>query len=380
MNTQVITDHAHALSMAKILLMSRPDSAFLTTICFSLKFVWDESISTAAVNDTTMYINPKFFLELPKEERVFVLVHECLHVALLHIFRGEGLCPDKFNQAADHVINLMLLQRGFKMPDWVLKDPQYTGMSTEEVYALLPKPGPNDSSRKMGQDIKSPEAGDKGKSKEEQIKAEQAVQDILIRAAMQSKIANDKIGTIPGEIQIYLNGLLNPKLPWNRILQKYLQATAKHDYSFRKPNRRFFPKYHLPSLHSESLMSLAIAVDASGSVSDHDFTVFASEVHGILKMMKPESITLVQFDTDLKSIDKVNSVQELSQLTFTGRGGTDIHPVLEWANTKKPQLLLIFTDGYFKFTDVVTTTPVLWIVHNNPGFVAPFGKVIHYAI
>ena len=262
------------------------------------------------------------------------------------------------------------------MPDWVLKDPQYTGMNTEEVYALLPDPEKNDEPRKMGQDIMPAE----GETPEEQAKAEQAVQDILIRAAVQSKMSEDKIGTIPGDIQIYLNGLLDPKLPWYRILQKYLQNTAKHDYTFRKPNRRFFPKHHLPSLYSESLIDLTIAVDASGSVSDADFKVFASEVAGILKMMKPEKITLIQFDTEIHSVDDVRNVMELSKLVFTGRGGTDVTPVIDWAIANKPQLLLIFTDGYFHHPKVVPTVPVLWMIHNNPAFTAPYGKCIHYSI
>ena len=362
----------HALSIAKINLMSIPDSTFFSTICFSLKFVWDESIETANVNAVTMRINPTFFLGLSPAERVFVLVHESCHVAYCHILRLMGRCPDKYNIAADHVINLQLLARGFKMPDWVLKDPQFTGMSTEEVYALLPKPGPDDQQRKMGQDIQ-PSEGDA-----KQI--EQAVQDIIIRAAMQSKMSHDAPGSIPGDVQIYLNGLLNPKLPWNRILQKYLNATAKSDYSFRKANRRFFPKYHLPSLHSESLMNIAIAVDASGSVSDEDFKVFVSETNGILRMMKPEKITLIQFDTEIIKVDEVRSVMDLSKVTFTGRGGTDIHPVLEWATVNKPQLLLVFTDGEFRFTDVKTKVPVLWVIHNSPQFTAPFGKVISYSI
>lgn len=366
----------HALSIAKVHLISMPDTVFFSTICLSLKFVWDGTIDTAAVNSTTMYINPAFFVGLPPQERVFVLAHEVLHVALVHMLRGQGKCPDKYNQAADHCINLLLLARGFKMPDWVLKDPQYTGMSTDEIYALLPKPGPDDKPRKMGNDIKP--GGEE--SKEAQAKAESEIQDILIRASIQSKMAGNTPGSIPGDVAIYLNGLLNPKLPWNRILQKYLHATAKSDYSFRKANRRFFPKYHLPSLHSESLMNIAIAVDASGSVSDEDFKVFVSETSGILRMMRPEKITLIQFDTEIIKVDEVRSVMDLSKVTFTGRGGTDIHPVLEWATVNKPQLLLVFTDGEFRFTDVKTKVPVLWVIHNSPQFTAPFGKVISYSI
>ena len=96
--------------------------------------------------------------------------------------------------------------------------------------------------------------------------------------------------------------------------------------------------------------------------------------------MKPECITFIQFDTEIHSVDHVKSVQELMQLKFTGRGGTAITPVIEWANQNKPQLLMVFTDGFFRFPGIQTKVPTTWLIHNNPTFAAPFGKVVHYEI
>lgn len=360
--------HIQALNKAKINLMSRTDSAFFTTICFSLKHVWDEKVSTACTQGTEIRFNPNFFMSLDAEERVFLLIHETMHVAYLHMERLGQFNPAKWNVAADHVINLQLIERGYKMPSMGLANPQYKGMSTEEVYKLLPE---QDES-KTDMDLKPYE----GKTEELQ----EAVKDILVRAAVQSKIEGDKIGTIPGEIQFFLDRLLKPKLPWNRILQKYLHAMAKNDYTFKKPNRRFFPKHHLPSLYSENLMDLAIAVDISGSVSDTEFTTFVTETNSILRMMKPNKINLIQFDTEIKSITEIKTVKNLADVQFEGRGGTDIRPVLEWTAVKKPQLLLVFTDGYFRFGDATSNTNTLWLIHNNKKFSAPFGKTIHYEI
>lgn len=357
-----------ALNKAKIALMQRPDSAFFTTVCFSLKHIWTDKVKTACTDGASIEFNPEFFMSLTQEERVFLLIHESMHVAYLHMDRLHDREPQKWNIAADHVINLQLLERGFKMPSMGLADPKYKGMSTEEVYKLLPDPvgEPKDMDLKMS-DLPSEEL-------------QGAVQDILVRAQIQSKMQGEGIGAIPGEIQIFLNKLLDPKLPWHRILQKYLQSMAKNDYSFRRPNRRFFPKYHLPSLYSESLMDIAIAVDTSGSVSDSDFKSIVSEVTGILRTMRPKNISLIQFDYTLKSVDKVSSLQELSKVTFTGRGGTQLLPVLEWANENKPQLLLIFSDGEFSLPGLETKMPTIWLVHNNPRFKAPFGKIIEYSI
>ena len=275
----------------------------------------------------------------------------------------------KWNIAADYVINLQLAKQGYPIPrDWLL-DTQWEDMSTEEVYKALPDDPPEECDLDL-------EPGDP--LQDDQLARD--IEDILVRASVASKMAGDKPGSVPGDIQIFLNKLLNPVLPWTRLLQKYLNSFTKNDYSFRKPNRRFFPKYHMPSLDGQKLMNLSIAVDTSGSVSDHDFLVFISEVSTILRMMKPEKITLVQFDCSIKAIDEIESLRDLERCKFTGRGGTNIQPVMKWAEENKPQLLMVFSDGDFYPAQTKPPGETLWVIHNKPNFKAPFGKTIHYTI
>lgn len=361
-------DHVKALDKAKIALMSKADSAFFTTVCFSLKHVWDETIPTACTNGTEIRYNPQFFMSMNEHERVFLLVHEAMHVALLHITRLKGRNHKKWNMAADYVINLMLVERGFTMPKEGLLNKSYAGLSTEQVYDLIPDQQAED----FPMDIE--EAPGDLPAMEEEIK------EILVRASVASKMAGDKPGSIPGDIQIYLDKLLKPKLPWKVILRRFIQSFAKDDYTFTRPNRRFFPKHILPGLKSEKLIDLAIAVDTSGSVTDEEFKRFVSEVSGILKMMQPDEITLVQFDTEIKSVDPIKNLRELGQVNFVGRGGTKIGPVLDWAKENKPQLLLVFSDGEFHWPGDKLKSPTLWMIHNNKRFQAPFGQVIHYEV
>jgi predicted metal-dependent peptidase len=97
--------------------------------------------------------------------------------------------------------------------------------------------------------------------------------------------------------------------------------------------------------------------------------------------MKPPKITLLQFDTRIIAEDQLTSMQEISRVKFTGRGGTQIAPVLQWADDNKPQLLLIFTDGGFKFPRRdEPKSPIIWLIHDGPHWEAPYGKVIHYEI
>lgn len=360
--------HEVALSKAKIQLMSRPDSAFFTTLCFNLVHVFDESIPTASTNGKEIRYNPEFFLGLTADTRVSLLVHETMHVAYLHMLRLGDRDHRKFNIAADHVINLQMKERGFPIPDNWMCDDKYKGLTSEEVYKLLPDEPPTEFHPDLIEAI-----GDL-------TSIENEIQDMVIQASIQSKASGDKAGTIPGEIEIFLNKLLNPKLPWHTILRKYMNSMAKTDYSFRKPNRRFFPEHHLPSMHGSALNHLAFAVDTSGSVSDQDFLRIVSEIHGILKSLKPEKMTIIQFDTDIRHVNVVGTTEELKNLKFTGRGGTCIGPVMDWVAENRPQLTLVFSDGYFGFpkSNPNTKCAFTWLVHNNPDFKAPFGKVIHY--
>lgn len=364
--------HQKALDKAKIQLMARPDSMFFTTVCFSMKHIWDESISTAGTNGLQILFNPAFFMELDPEEQVFLLLHETLHVALDHITRKGERDHSTYNAAADYVINLMLVNTGFRMPQGGLLDRKYEGWSTGHVYEDLMQNPPPKPPPVPWDDIIQP-----GTEEESQI-IKDAIDDVLVRAALQSKIAGDKPGSIPGEIELYINSLLNPKLPWNRILQRYITKLSKNQYTWRKPNRRYFPKHRLPTQYSESLCDIAVAIDTSGSVSDAEFHRFASETYAILKHEKPTSLTLLQFDTEIRNNTTIHKPSDLKNTTFTGRGGTRIGPVIEWAAANRPNLLLIFTDGGFHNHSPDPKLPIIWMINDNPKWQAPWGKVIHF--
>lgn len=354
-----------AMNKAKIQLMERPDSIFFTTVCFSLQFHWDETIPTACTNGKELRINPAFFLSLNPAEQVFLLLHETLHVAFMHMVRLSERNPAKWNMAADYVINALLIARGYTMPKGGLYEKQYRDMSTEAVYNLLPDPPEG-----FNMDLFE------GEGNPEEIQTE--LDDLLVRAALQAEMQNAPPGSIPAEIQIYLDSLINPQLPWHRILRSYFTKMAKNDYTFRKPNRRFFPDMILPTPYSDNLTDIAIAVDTSGSVTDDQFCHFISEVQGIMKQLQPTTLTLIQFDTKIKSEEVLKTRADLGKVGFVGRGGTRIEPVFEWAKQHKPNVLIIFTDGYFHHPQEAPTVPIIWVIHSNPHYHTPYGKVITY--
>ena len=355
----------HALQQAKIHLMTRPDTVFFTTVCFSMKLVWDTTCPTGATDGKRLFLNPEYFMKLNQEERIFLLLHETLHTAFMHMTRIQGRDPRKWNLAADHVINLMLIARGYRMPKGGLANPDYSELSVEQIYALIS----DEDVANYTMDLREAE--------ESLDELQKDIEDSLVRAQLQVQM-DGRPCNIPGEIQIFLDSLLKPKLPWKKVLARYIQSFTKSDYTYRKPSRRCSSDYILPSLYSESCNSIAVAVDTSGSVTDDEFKQFISELHSILRMLKPEKLTLISFDTTVHEVVEVKTVKELSKVHFTGRGGTLIGPVNHWIEEHKPRLTLVFTDGCFHFYSQASPGNVLWLIHNNPKFSAPYGKTIHY--
>ena len=364
-----LTKHNEALEKAKIDLMLQPDCAFFVSLCFSRKHVFDESIPTAATNGKVIKYNPDFFLALPPDVRLTTLIHETMHGAYLHIERvQDDMCHSKANIAMDYVINLQLRDRGFTVPNSWYVDDKFRDMSWEQIYVLLP-----DNLEPHMEDLEF--IDDDTEIKE----LTKIVQDQLIQAAMYSKQAGDIAGTIPNEVTIYLDKLLNPKLPWNKILKKFFHNFDKSNYSFRKPNKKFLPKFFMPTLMDKALIDITVAIDTSGSVTQSEFLRFVTEIASIVKNSKPRKLTLIQFDTQIKLVSPIKNMKQLLTTNFVGRGGTRISPVLDWARENKPKLLIVFTDGEFYFEDEdKLNTPVIWLIHNNPEFTSTFGKVIHY--
>jgi predicted metal-dependent peptidase len=364
-----------ALEKAKYHLLRKPNTVFYTTILFSLVQTWTDQLPTAGVNGVKLFINPEFFMGLSEEERVGLLVHEVLHVALNHMTRLGDRDPKRWNKAADYVINNSLKKAGYTLPACGLFDDSFKNDSTEQAYAKLDD-DPDPDNNPGGFDIQYPDDPD------DVQEIARDVADIVQKAQMTAKNADSSIGDVPGEMEIAVNAVLDPILPWHIIYMNYMTSFAKDDFSWRRPNRRYQHLY-LPSAHSEKVGEIATAVDASCSVRDHEFDVYIGQHVLIQEILNPEKITVLTFDTSIKEIQEITeNTNILKELSFTGRGGTDVTEVFQWAKENNPLVLTIFTDGEFYLPDEDTwpTCPIVWIIHNNKFFTSPIGEVIHINI
>lgn len=370
-----------ALDRAKVKLMTQPNSVFISTILFSLKLVIIKEansveIPTAGTDGISLYINEPYFLELTEDQRVGLLFHEAWHVAWNHMARGADLEKERYNIAGDHVINLMALAANYILPPNGYHDAKFKNKSTKQVYDLLPS---DKCSKKGGGGIGLDIIFDSpGMSEAEKDKKLVDLTNTLVKATVASKLGKDAPGTIPGEIQVMIDDLINPKLPWQVLLQNYMTAYAKEDFTWARPNRRYMPDFYLPSAHSEAVGHIAVSVDTSCSVSDAEFTAFRSEIQGIKEHLNPELLTVIDFDTSIKQVRTLAKDEDFIKMKFSGRGGTNINPVWKWTKKNKPMVMIIFSDMEFTFPKVAPDTDVLWICINNPSITMPYGDTVHF--
>ena len=390
-----------AFSRCRISMMGS-GSAFITSVCFSLKCIFTDDVPRAATDGKNIYFNPEWFMSILHAQRVGVLVHEVWHVALNHCklqkySRLGTRDPMLWNISCDGIINNYVLDSGMELPADRVEFPDkkngipcVRGMSCEQVYAMLEEkvkmqmPMPNidpadvDLLEPAPSDTKGDTKSVAGQANPEEMDMD--MKQILVRAAMASQMAGEDPGSLPGDIQFVLDKITNPKLPWNQLVMRYFKANAKTNYNFRRPNRRYFPKHYLPSKNDKTLDHVTMAIDMSGSVSDQEITQFIGEIAQVLRNIQPKTLIMVEFDTELQNVTELRSANELLTHEFKGRGGTIIDPVMDYVNEHPTDLLIMFTDGYFYEAENDPTCPVLWVIYANPGFTHHYGKVIHAEI
>lgn len=357
--------------------LDKRNAAFLGSLMCSLNFVWSRDIPTAATNGVTFWWNPEWFLKLDPEVRKTVLMHELWHVARLHMIRLENRNPRYWNYACDIRINNDLEREGasfFGVEDcW--KDQQYDAngiMAEEDIYDLITK----DPSKINGSSWQ--DAGEEGDMIPLTNQQKQTVINTVVQAVHQAKLSG-QAGNLPGGIQEILNKFLEPIIPWQTVLMQFFTDLLNEDYSWKRPNRRYHDMY-LPSRFTDDgrLEHLIYYLDVSGSVTDAQALRFNSEVKFIQETLKPQRLTLVQFDTIIQDVKEFKEEDPFDEITIIGRGGTSFVPVREHMIEHKPTAAIIFSDMWCSpMQPLGDEIPVIWVAIDNRSATVPFGKLIH---
>ena len=126
---------ARALSRARAALITR--EPFFGSLVLGLRLEADETCRQLWTDGTTLGYHPAFAAGISQEKLVGALAHEALHLACGHHARRRHRDPRLWNEACDVVINDILLQAGFRLPEGAVSRPEYAGLPVESVYREL---------------------------------------------------------------------------------------------------------------------------------------------------------------------------------------------------------------------------------------------------
>lgn len=363
------------------------DHPFFGSMIMRLKMVEDEFCPTMGTDGKKIIYNPAFVEAITIEELKGVIAHEILHVGFGHHARQQSREHKKWNVACDFPINHILESSGFQLPKGALRDDNYGKMSAEEVYSKLPK---NQQDKGQGGKSQSGEGEGNGQGgggydmpewgtvdKYDGHDAEAEVQRWKVQMSQAAKVAKAQ-GKLPASLERFVVEYLEPEVDWKTVLHDFVSRVAQNDYNWSRPNRRYASTgFILPSLHNLEMGDITVAIDTSGSISEKELTVFASELNGIMDTHKV-TVNVLYADAEVNAVDQFTSGDTL-EFRAVGGGGTDFRPAFEYNNDhfEDCACFIYFTDMWGAFPDNPPEYPVLWIDVDG-SMDAPWGTHIKY--
>ena len=352
------------------------DQPFFGSLALTLTMVEDIKIPTMCTDGKRIRYNPEFVQLHSLAEIKGVIAHEVMHVALSHMLRRGKYDAEIWNMATDYAINQIVVDSGMTIPECGLLDNQYRGMTSEAVYNRLLKDPPEDQPAgwNFGEVEEATNADGTGLSDEESKQLTEEIQVAVLQAHQTAEAA----GKVPAGVGDLIKEMSTASVDWRDKLRSFIGGDQPDDYTWRRPNRKFFGTYgiYMPSVDHMGTGNIVVAVDTSGSVNDEMLKEFLGEINAISEDMSPESLTVISCDAKIQSIKEYGQGEIVEDLDCKGRGGTRVNPVFQHIsdNDLAVDSLIYFTDLHVWDFPLQPEYPVLWV--STGATDAPFGEVV----
>ncbi|MFI3271008.1 MAG: VWA-like domain-containing protein [Pseudomonadota bacterium] len=132
-NIAILAHTAMIRARAALLL----DHPFFGKLALGLQLKPDPYCHDLWTDGRTLGYNPQFAHAVSESALIGAQAHEIMHIACAHHIRREQRDATLWNKACDLVVNQLLLDGKFTLPEGAIHDPQYAGQSVEAIYADL---------------------------------------------------------------------------------------------------------------------------------------------------------------------------------------------------------------------------------------------------
>jgi len=345
-----------------------------------------------------------------------LILHENLHVGLKQIPRHRDLEHDHklLNYAMDFVVNDIIKNTDgttgvnkeplVLLPDGALYHPMFHDWNVRKVYNYLKQRKDEiDKADKEGKCPKiCPEQCKSSSNDDEETDIDEALRGmdkemdghkfggVVDMDAEQIKKLEGEIdkalrqggmlaGRMGATVPRVIGELLEPKVDWREVLRDFVQSAmrGKDEYTWRKMSKPYLANdMYIPSMHTETMGELVVAIDTSGSINNEQIAEFASELASICDTCSPDKVRVLWWDTKVhgEQVFQGNYQDIGKMLKPLGGGGTHVGCVSDYMikNSVNAEVLVIFTDGYLE-SDIKweVTAPTMWFVTQNGSFNPP---------
>jgi predicted metal-dependent peptidase len=379
-------------------------ASFFGNLATRLKLVnADEWCSTAATDGRNFYYNSRFIKMLRPKEIEFLFGHEVLHCVYDHFGRRGERDHQLFNIANDYCVNADLIKHrvGEKITTVpCLHNPKYDGMSSEEIYDLLYEKAEKIDIGKLldqmidehldGEGDEEQDGDGNGDEKEgkgrPKLTAEerQQIKDEIKEAMLAAAATVDGAGNLPAGVKRLIQELTEPQMNWRELLRMQLESTIKSDYTWMRASRKgWHMDAVMPGMKVDPMIDIAVALDASGSISETMLKDFLGEIQGIMDSFPAYKIHVFTFDTEAYNPAQYDSdnLDDICDYEVKGGGGTDFDAIYSYLkeNEIEPKRLVVFTDGYpFGSWGDENYADTVWILHGTTTIEPPWGQYAYY--
>lgn len=337
------------------------------------------------INDSALKLlyNRQWYESLKDISAIGAIVHELLHIILLHPYRREGRNMLLWAVACDMAVNEQI------SPDLLLEDsvtvevisretrekiPRFK--SAEFYYEVISKDESQFSFFELKDDIRVTLKSGLELTANRQMEDETSeINKSALKSMMSELIEQAQFeGEIPGGVSTMISDIYKTsEINWRNVLRRFLTGKGritKHK-SFKRESRRF---ENLPGNKRTLGLNALIALDASGSISDKQLSLFHGELLKIKKITGAQ-LVITQFDTDCTAPVAIERyVREKKRLK---NGGTDYRPVFELADALGMSLLIVFTDGEGT-APAESNQKVVWMLPKYGKRPAAYGHCVNF--
>jgi len=355
----------------------KKNALFYAHIISQMEIILDDNLPAPAgvlfsIDHYQLYINEKRFSEFSLNDRIFILIHECLHVLNDHLSRFKDI-PDKHhmkvNIATDCAINqLITLDRptdGIFPDNFPIKDKQTVPLkaSAEQYYELIKDDKSledSENSNGSGDSENSNGSGDSESPKTSKLDTHSTwklsngekdlVKDVTKRMIDQSISETQKErGNLPADIDKMIDMFSRKaQVNWKKVLKNILgNKKIGTRRTIMKPSRRFPKRADIKGNTKDRKFNLIVFTDVSGSMGTPDIITGLNEIHEICKITKT-SMKLIQIDTEVHKIETFTEKTKL--FNRSGIGGTYMGAGFEYIYENKIQYdaLIFISDMYIE--------------------------------